>query len=308
MIKIGICSTSNINHRFILGASYVKDADVCAISSRNYDKAKAFCQKYPNIQPYQDYEQMLNGDIDAVYISSPNFMHYEHVIMALKHHKHVICEKPMMLNKEEIIKAFELARNNGLVLMEASKGNFLPTTLKALEFIKTNDLKINSIYTTYGKNNLEVFKTGWHSDIRLGGGASYDIGVYPISFIQMIANDQIKKIDTDKQMLGNIDIHTKADMIFNNGIKAKMIASVSLDLYNIAIIETDKAIIRIENYWKSNRMTINDKEYYFEHHNAEFQYEIASFIETIKNHDVENNIMDEKRSLAIMNILQMIID
>ena len=192
--------------------------------------------------------------------------------------------------------------------MEASKVNFLPTTLKALEFIKTNDLKINSIYATYGKNNLEVFKTGWHSDIRLGGGASYDIGVYPISFIQMIANDQIKKIDTDKQMLGNIDIHTKADMIFNNGIKAKMIASVSLDLDNIAIIETDKAIIRIENYWKSNRMTINDKEYYFEHHNAEFQYEIASFIETIKNHDVENNIMDEKRSLAIMNILQMIID
>ena len=124
----------------------------------------------------------------------------------------------------------------------------------------------------------------------------------------MIANDQIKKIDTDKQMLGNIDIHTKADMIFNNGIKAKMIASVSLDLDNIAIIETDKAIIRIENYWKSNRMTINDKEYYFEHHHAEFQYEIASFIETIKNHDVENNIMDEKRSLAIMNILQMIID
>ena len=55
-------------------------------------------------------------------------------------------------------------------------------------------------------------------------------------------------------------------------------------------------------------MTINDKEYYFEHHNAEFQYEIASFIETIKNHDVENNIMDEKRSLAIMDILQMIID
>ena len=54
--------------------------------------------------------------------------------------------------------------------------------------------------------------------------------------------------------------------------------------------------------------TINDKEYYFEHHNAEFQYEIASFIETIKNHDVENNIMDEKRSLAIMDILQMIID
>ena len=96
--------------------------------------------------------------------------------------------------------------------------------------------------------------------------------------------------------------------VFNNGIKAKMIASVSLDLDNIAIIETDKAIIRIENYWKSNRMTINDKEYYFEHHNAEFQYEIASFIETIKNHDVENNIMDEKRSLAIMDILQMIID
>lgn len=308
MIKIGICSTSNINHRFILGASYVEDACVCAISSRTYEKALAFIQNYPDIRCYQSYEQMLDSDIDAVYISSPNFMHYQHVIMALEHGKHVICEKPMMLNTNQINKAFDLAKKQHLILMEASKGNFLPTTLKALTYIKDNDLTIKSIYASYGKNNLEVFKQGWHHDISLGGGATYDVGVYPLTFIQMFANSTVDKIEVNKQMMDSIDIHSEADIIFKNGIKAKMKTSVSQDLDNIAIIETNKALIKIENYWKSDKMMINDQEYYFEHHNAEFQYEIAGFINSIKNHDVENNIMDQKRSIAIMDIVKMIID
>ena len=168
MLSIGILGLGKIADRVAKGIEYAKNGELVAVSSRNIDKAKAFAYKYHADIFYDNYIDMLQDDrIDIIYICTPNTLHKEHIMLALKYHKHVICEKPMVLNLEDLDECFAYARKQNCFLMEAHKTVFTPLNIYLLEKINEGIIgEIKYIEAQYASNVLSSQKkiSSWHYD------------------------------------------------------------------------------------------------------------------------------------------------
>lgn len=96
------------------------DVILHAIASRDIASAKQAAHKYHFKNAYGSYQELLDDkDVDIVYISTPNGLHYEWAVKSLEAGKHVLCEKPFTSNAEEARRLVELAKERNLVCEEA---------------------------------------------------------------------------------------------------------------------------------------------------------------------------------------------
>lgn len=310
MIKFGIIGTAHITHRFIKGMQYVEEAQVSMIASRSFEKACAYVEKYPSIQPASSIEAMLEDEtIDAVYIATPNHTHEYWIKEALNHGKHVLCEKPMLLHEKEVHECFALAKEKGLMLMEAMKPCFLPTTKKAKEWCSKIG-KIRLIEAGYCHQDIQPFEQGWHSKLNQGGGAMYDIGVYPLAFVNYFASSPIRSIQhVHRWYKSGIDTMSCVLIEYEDGMLASIRCAIDMSDENQAIIHGEKGTITIKNFWKSDSALLTcDKEEVFieDHHASEFQYQIQAFVHDILNKKIENDKMSEQVSALNAYVLDEI--
>ena len=125
MINFGIIGIGNIAHRVAKGILCSKKANLYAVASRNKDNAEQFQKQYGAEKAYGSYKELLeDAAVDAVYICTPNSLHYEQIQLCLSCGKHVVCEKPMVANSEQVKELFAQARKVGCFLMEAEKTDY----------------------------------------------------------------------------------------------------------------------------------------------------------------------------------------
>lgn len=118
MIRIGIigCGHWGTNHVRIFYLS--KGAKVKVCCDKNPDRLKALCETYPDLTTVTDYNKVINDKaIDAVVIATPTATHYQLVKASLLNGKHVLCEKPLTIKKEESRELMALARKKRRILM-----------------------------------------------------------------------------------------------------------------------------------------------------------------------------------------------
>ena len=102
-MKIATIGTSFITEWFLSAAAKIDNAQPIAVYSRNEAKGKALAEQFQIDKVYTDLDSMWNDDeIECVYVASPNSLHYQHALAALKAGKHVICEKPFTSTAEEL--------------------------------------------------------------------------------------------------------------------------------------------------------------------------------------------------------------
>lgn len=107
------------------------DVILYAIASRDLDSAKQVAQKYHFKKAYGSYQDLIeDADVDIVYISLPNALHFEWAAKALRAGKHVLCEKPFTSNADEARKLVQLAKEKNLVCEEAVCNTSLSTCFK----------------------------------------------------------------------------------------------------------------------------------------------------------------------------------
>lgn len=302
-ITFGIASTAEITHRFLRGAALVEEAEVIAIASSSKQKVEGYCERYPFLTPYGSYEAMLaNPAIQAVYIAYPNNLHYEAIIRALQAGKHVLCEKPMVLQEAQVHTCFTLAKQKGLLLMEAMKPCFLPTTQKAKEWIQEGKIgRLRYLEAGYCAKNPLPFQSGWHSKLEQGGGALYDIGVYPLAFVNTICTFPICNIQgISRKGFAEIDTMHLIQLQYKDGVCAQIRCAIDMDADNKAVIYGDTGSITIPSFWKSDTAILENaqgKQIFYEPHDAsEFQYQIQAFTQAILHKQVEVAIMSEEIS------------
>lgn len=81
------------------------------------DSAKAFAREYDIPRFYDSYEALVNdSDVEAVYVATPNSLHYENCRLCLEHGKHVLCEKPFTINEKQAKELYRLAKDKHLLL------------------------------------------------------------------------------------------------------------------------------------------------------------------------------------------------
>lgn len=184
-MKLGIMGTNWITDSFIEGAINSGEWNLTAVYSRTEEKARAFGEKYGELTYFTDIEEMGKSDaLDAVYIASPNALHYQHAVSLLKNKKHVIVEKPIFSTVAELEHAHQIARENNVFLFEAARHIQEPNFKRLQENIK----KVGTIhgatlaYMKYSSRYDQVLN-GEEPNIfslKFSGGSIVDLGVYPL--------------------------------------------------------------------------------------------------------------------------------
>ena len=127
MIRFAVIGTNWITRQFVDAAHETGKYKLAAVYSRSLEQAQTFANDYPVEHLFTSLDAMAQSeDIDAVYIASPNSLHFPQTKLFLQHKKHVICEKPLASNLHEVEQAIALARENQVVLFEAFKTACLP--------------------------------------------------------------------------------------------------------------------------------------------------------------------------------------
>ncbi len=182
MIKYGVIGSGWIAEEFIKGANLVDGLVFSAMYSRKFEKGKAFAEKFADVPVYTDINDFAKSDIDAVYIASPNSLHYSQSKLMLENGKHVLCEKPITVLPEEFVELSELAESKGLVYTEAIMMLHLPQRkiikekLKSLGKISTAHFDFSQLSSKYSAlirgENPNIFNP------EMKTGCLRDLGIY----------------------------------------------------------------------------------------------------------------------------------
>jgi len=186
MIRMGTVGTNWITQQLVEALALSKSYELAAVYSRHADTGAAFAAKNHAQASYTDYEEMLTqADLDAVYIASPNSLHFEQAMTAIQHDVSIVVEKPAFSNRQEMtailaalkqhpqVKFFEAARHvhtpNFQQIEQAMTG--LPTVQgAALTFMKYSS-RYDQVLDGEAPN---VFTK------EFSAGALQDLGVYPV--------------------------------------------------------------------------------------------------------------------------------
>lgn len=151
------------------------------------DEASALVDKYHLDKYFLDFDELLKDDIDTVYVALPNHLHYSFAKKALEHGKHVIVEKPITANVQELKELVEIAKEKQLFIFEAMNIHYLPA-YQALKqcLTKIGQPKIVSLNYSQYSSRYNAFKAGNilpAFDFHKAGGALMDLNVYNIHFV-----------------------------------------------------------------------------------------------------------------------------
>lgn len=125
-MRYGVIGTGWIAKSFIDGARMLCNAEFVAVYSRTVESGDKFASENDIPEVFTNINEFARGNFDAVYIASPNRLHYEQSKLMLENGKHVICEKPITVEPEELMELQALAKKNGLVYIEAIMYMFNP--------------------------------------------------------------------------------------------------------------------------------------------------------------------------------------
>lgn len=220
-VKWGILGTANIARwGMIPGMKKAGNCELYAIAGRSLEKAEKYKEEFGFKKAFGSYDDLLDDpEVQAVYIPLPNDIHIKWVKEALKKKKHVLCEKPLALNANEVKEMFDTARENGVYLMEAYAYLHSPYIASLKEDVKSGIIGemdyMESAFITQG------YKEDFRLHKELGGGAMYDLGCYCTTmFLSLTDSDPVfVKADAEFSDLG-VDLNTAAILKFENGIRA----------------------------------------------------------------------------------------
>jgi predicted dehydrogenase len=186
MINFATIGTSWITSLWIESAESTQQWKLNSVYSRSADTAKEFASKHNIAKVHTDLKELAaDSEIQAVYIASPNFLHFEHAKLLLLAGKHVIVEKPACSTENELEVLFKVAKENKVFLLEAFRHihevNFkvLKSSLAKLGPIYGASLTYASFSSRY--NNVLNGETPNIFNLDYSGGSLVDLGVYPVS-------------------------------------------------------------------------------------------------------------------------------
>jgi predicted dehydrogenase len=195
-LGVALCGLGNLSTNQIAPAfEKSKRCRLAGVITGTPAKAEAWKQKHnlpaKNIYNYDTMESMKdNSDIDVVYVVTPNALHAEHTLKALKAGKHVLCEKPMEASVEKCQQMIDASKVANRMLAVAYRCRFDPNHLECIRIAQEK---------VFG--DLKIIEAGF--DIRLGdptqwrlkkalagGGALMDVGIYALQATRYLTGEE----------------------------------------------------------------------------------------------------------------------
>ncbi len=249
--KWGVIGPGNIAHNFAEDIKLVHpEQTIEAVFSDHEKSANEFADKFLIAKRFTSMNDFIrNGAVDIAYIATPHAMHYEQIKVCLQNKIAVLCEKPIVLNHEQLDELTTLATTNKTFLMEAMWVRFLPSFINLLQLIKENTIgKIIRVKASMAFKAPQDDNNRFY-DPEKGGGSLLDLGVYCIFLSTLLAGkpSTIKSIGklSDKK----IDEACCTLLSYNNDAYAILESSILMNQNQPAEINGTKGTIKILNKW-----------------------------------------------------------
>ncbi len=204
--------------------------ELYGIASRSPERAKNTAEKYGILKSYSSYDELLEDEnIEAVYIPLPNYLHKEWIKKTADKGKHILCEKPLALTKDEAQDSVDYAKSKDVLIMEAFMYRFHPQWKRVRELVSVGEIgEVQSIYALFTYNNPDPKNIRNNPDY--GGGGLLDIGCYAVSISRYLLGEEPRKVvsliynDSDFQ----VDILTSGILDFG---KVRSLFTVATQLF-----------------------------------------------------------------------------
>lgn len=282
--RIGIIGTGRIANRFIPEATLVSGVNARCVYNPNFASARKFADKW-GIDAYEDIEEFYRAS-DLVYIASPHETHYSYIKQALEHEKHVLCEKPLCLDRKQAVELFAYAKKKDLVLFEGIKTAYCPGFAKLLGIACSGVIgSIRGVEACFTK--LENESKRELTD-EVYGGSFTELGSYcMLPIIKLFGQDYEEiRFEMIKDQKG-IDLYTKAFVRYPNGLATATCGLGVKSEGKLLISGTSGYIVAEPPWWKTSYFEVhhedpNDVERFSERFLGDgLRYEICDMLSMI---------------------------
>lgn len=314
-LRWGVIGPGGIAHVFVAASKMHTKQQFLAVASRTDGKAERFASDHDIPRVHANYQDLVADDaLDAIYIASWQVEHFEHAMLALNAGKHVLIEKPITVLPEHAEEIFSLAKQKGLLAMEAMWTRYLPQSTIIRKLLAEGDLGAPQLFTgTFAADNRHIERL-W---TKGGGGIVYDMGIYPIAMAQQFMGNPSKIVATGSVDDNGMDQESVSHLSYAHGGRAIVTTSGIATVPTVASCSFENGVIVIdEPFFVPSGIRLRDKELYFKEvswkdqtpvqgHEA-LSYQATWFAKYVAEGKVESEVHSARDTIANIRVAQEI--
>lgn len=303
-VRVGIIGYGRVGRRFPTEADVVSGVTIAGV----FDIVKP--SLIPNGMKYYESADALFSDVNAVYIATPHLTHYRYIRQALEAGCHVLCETPMVLEKEQAKELYRFAESKGLILMEANKTAHCPAFNHLMVMIKSGLIgEVVDIEASLSKL--------WDDDLSLrefdpsqAGGSMYELGSYPLLPILKLLGIDYRNINLYSRMQNGVDMYTKGVIRYDRAVCSFKVGLGVKTEGNLIISGTKGYAYVPAPWWKTDYFEFRyedqnqNKKFFYKWDGFGLRYEIQEFISCIINHRFSSARLRRRESICMAQIMQ----
>lgn len=305
--QIGIIGTGRLPARFIKESKFVSGASVLGVYNPNKEHAKQFA-KEQELKQFDTLEELYEA-VDIVHIASPHATHYAYAKDALKHGKHVICEKPMTLKKEETAELYALAKENNCILIEDIKTAYCPGFDSLINVARSGVIGqikyVDACFTRLAARNSRELM-----DVKTGGSFTEMASTLLLPIMKLMGTEYqdvtFDSIHDDK----GVDLFTKASISYERGFASATCGLGVKAEGRLMIAGTEGYIVAEAPWWKTTYFEVhfedaNRVEKYTERFLGDgFRYTISDLVNRINGVTNSTTQLSDEESETISDIIE----
>jgi len=311
-LRWGVIGPGWIAARFIGSIQRHTRQQVVAIGSRDRARSAAFAAKHGIARAHGSYADLVaDPDVDVVYVATPHNAHHPCATLSLQAGKHTLVEKPISLNVAQATELGELARANGVFLMEALWTMFLPKFDVVAQLLESGALgDIHTVYADHGEHFADDHRIMRHD---LAGGPLLDLGTYPVSFATWILGEPQRVLAAGQSHPAGVNGQVAAILSGADGNLASLTTTIFSNTPTAAVVAGTAATLTIPGpFYQPGDMTLTSprgdvltwSEPQIAHEGLHF--EAAEAARRIAAGDLESPLRTMHDSIATMRVIDEI--
>ena len=306
VVNIAIVGCGRIAQRFYAEVDKVDAASVSALYDINHEAAAALNASLVA----GSFEEAVER-ADAVYIATPHNLHYQQAKYALEHGRHVLCETPMVLREAEAEELYAIAKERGLMLMEANKTAYSPAFNHLITLVKSGLIgDVVGIDASESKLWGEE-KLKRELDPAMAGGSLYEMGSYPLLPIMKLLGTEYKDINIYSRLNENgVDVYTRGIVRYPGAVASFQLGLGVKTEGDLVISGTQGYVYVPSPWWKTDYFELRyedqnrNKKYFYKWDEPGLRYEIQEFVSCIVNHRGSSARLTPRQSIAMARVME----
>lgn len=306
VFRIGVIGSGRIAHRFVPETKVVNGAEVEAVLNPEKEKAEAFAKMH-GLEAFTEFEDFIQK-VDSVYIASPHLSHYDYAKRSLQAGKHVLCEIPFVLSREQALELYHLAEEKNLVLMEASKTAYCPAFGHIVTLVKSGI--IGDVVDVKASLSKMVPPPTRELDATQAGGAMTEHAPLTLMAIIKLLGIDWKDVNFHSRMENGVDIYTKGVLNYRHATSSFTLGIGVKTEGNLVISGTKGYIYVPAPWWLTDFFEVRyedqtkNKKYFYSYDGEGLRYEIQEWLSMIVNDRRSCYKLRRRESVAIAEIIE----